>query len=69
MMQYRLIDMVKEKEIANGIYFLASDKASYITGQVLAIDGGFEATGVGLPSLKEMKVNNQSFSLFLIKYL
>ena len=41
-----------EKEIANGIYFLASDKASYITGQVLAIDGGFEATGVGLPSLR-----------------
>ena len=42
-----------EKEIANGIYFLASEKASYITGQVLAIDGGFEATGVGLPSLRK----------------
>ncbi len=42
----------QEDEIAQAICFLASDKASYITGQVLAADGGFEATGVGLPALR-----------------
>jgi len=41
-----------EDEIANAIVFLCSKKASYITGQVLAADGGFESTGVGLPSLR-----------------
>ena len=41
-----------ESEIAEAIAFLASEKASYITGQILAADGGFEATGVGLPALR-----------------
>ena len=41
-----------EAEIAEAIVFLASRKASYITGQILAADGGFEATGVGLPALR-----------------
>ena len=42
-----------ENEIAQAICFLASEKASYITGQILAVDGGFEATGVGLPALRQ----------------
>lgn len=42
-----------EKEIADAIVYLCSDRASYITGQVLGVDGGFEATGVGLPAMRE----------------
>lgn len=42
-----------EAEIAEAIVFLCSDKASYVTGQVLAADGGFQSTGVGLPALRD----------------
>lgn len=42
-----------EAEIAAAIAFLLSDAASYITGQILAADGGFGATGIGLPSLRQ----------------
>lgn len=41
-----------EDEIAQVISFLCSDKASYVTGQVIAADGGFDSTGVGLPALR-----------------
>ena len=42
-----------EREIAEAIVFLCSDRASFITGQCLAADGGFEATGIGLPALRK----------------
>ena len=41
-----------EGEIAELIAFLLSEKASYITGQIIDADGGFEAVGVGLPALR-----------------
>ncbi|MCA0962953.1 SDR family NAD(P)-dependent oxidoreductase [Salipiger bermudensis] len=41
-----------EDEIASVIVFLCSDKASYVTGQTIASDGGFQSTGVGLPALR-----------------
>ena len=41
------------EELANAIVFLCSERASYITGQVLAVDGGFDSTGIGLPTLRE----------------
>jgi meso-butanediol dehydrogenase/(S,S)-butanediol dehydrogenase/diacetyl reductase len=42
-----------ETEIGEVIAFLCSEQASYVTGQVIASDGGFESTGVGLPALRK----------------
>lgn len=41
-----------EDEIASAICYLASADASFITGQLLAADGGFQAVGIGLPALR-----------------
>ena len=46
-----------ETELANAIFFLCGDQASYITGHVLAVDGGFDAAGVGLPTLRGQRRN------------
>jgi NAD(P)-dependent dehydrogenase (short-subunit alcohol dehydrogenase family) len=41
-----------EEELAEAIFFLSCDRSSYITGQILAVDGGFDAAGIGLPTLR-----------------
>ena len=47
-----------EEELAETIFFLCSSRASYITGQVIAVDGGFDSTGIGLPTLRNEKRNS-----------
>ncbi|HKX42197.1 MAG TPA: SDR family oxidoreductase, partial [Burkholderiaceae bacterium] len=39
-------------EMAAVVGYLCSDAASFINGQVIAVDGGFDAAGVGLPTLR-----------------
>jgi NAD(P)-dependent dehydrogenase (short-subunit alcohol dehydrogenase family) len=40
------------EEMANVVGFLCSKEASYMNGQYLANDGGFDAAGVGLPTFR-----------------
>ena len=42
-----------EQEIANVIVFLCKEEASFITGQVIGVDGGFQASGIGIPELRK----------------
>lgn len=46
-----------ENDIAEAIVFLCSKKAGFITGQMLAVDGGFDASGIGLPALRASKTS------------
>jgi 3-oxoacyl-[acyl-carrier protein] reductase len=46
-----------EDELAEAIFFLSCERSSYITGQILAVDGGFDAAGIGLPTLRGQRRN------------
>ncbi|MBO0902918.1 SDR family NAD(P)-dependent oxidoreductase [Jiella sonneratiae] len=41
-----------EVELADAIFYLCSPRSSYVTGQILGVDGGFDAAGIGLPTLR-----------------
>jgi NAD(P)-dependent dehydrogenase (short-subunit alcohol dehydrogenase family) len=49
-----------EEEIAEAVFFLCSERAAYITGQTLAVDGGFDAIGIGLPTFRKEQAGPKS---------
>jgi NAD(P)-dependent dehydrogenase (short-subunit alcohol dehydrogenase family) len=46
-----------ETELAAAIFWLCDGQSSYVTGQVIAVDGGFDAAGIGLPTLRGARRN------------
>ena len=48
----RLAVAPENEEIAGAVWYLTGGESTYVNGQVLAVDGGFEATGIGLPTLR-----------------
>ena len=46
------------EEMANVVGFLCSDAASFVNGQALANDGGFDAAGVGIPAFRQWMGGN-----------
>jgi NAD(P)-dependent dehydrogenase (short-subunit alcohol dehydrogenase family) len=46
-----------ESELAAAVFWLCDSQSSYVTGQVIAVDGGFDAAGIGLPTLRGARRN------------
>lgn len=47
--------LAEPREVANAVVFLTSEEATYITGQDLAVDGGFLAGGAGIKQAQQLR--------------
>jgi hypothetical protein len=44
------------------VFYLSRDRASHITGQIVAVAGGFDAAGIGLPTLRGGRRNGRNLA-------
>lgn len=47
--------MAEPEEVANAVVFLASEKSTHITGQDIAVDGGYLAGGAGIKKAQQLR--------------